>query len=127
MAKRTDRAVATTEVYRDDCPYCVKNAATLSTEGARRRYLHYIALAEHDGIDALEKHLTLYLHRWFPGDVAQAREVIRSTLRWMYDLITTYTGMADSSTGEKLPWGEARRQIFQGKGSHATRGTTYAF
>ena len=112
MAKRTDRIrkdLDTAPALTPDCPFCVKNEDTKSVEGARKRQLHYLTLAEHEGTDALKAHLDLYVHRWYVGDHEHAAEKIHSTMAWVWDEIKTYSNLVDNH-GEKLEWGEARRQ-----------------
>jgi len=115
MPQRTDNnhAVGSTLSIPDDCLLCIKTPETLSPAGARARHAHYLALAEQKGVPALEAHLTTYLHRWLPNDPERARETIRSVLSWVYEQISTYSGMADATTGALLSWAEGRRQGIQ--------------
>ena len=112
MAKRTDRIrkdLDTEATAASDCPFCIKNEDTKSAEGARKRHLHYLKLAEDEGTDALKAHLDLYVHRWHAGDHEHAAETIHSTMAWVWDEIKTYSNLVDDRGG-KLEWGEARRQ-----------------
>jgi len=110
IRKDTD---ATTEPYRDDCPFCTKNATTRTREGAWKRQSHYLRLAEDEGIDALEAHLQRYLVRWHAEDTELAREAIQSTLAWVWGQVRTYSDMVDGDTGAPLSWAEGRRQTIQ--------------
>jgi hypothetical protein len=85
----------------------------MSREGAIQRHEHYLAYAARQGVERLEQHLQLYLHRWYEGETARAREAIRTIMAWVYGLIELYSSMADPDNGTILSWSDARQHTMR--------------
>jgi len=98
-------------------------ACLLSDPQARTQ--HHLGWLKERGLDSFRDHMTMQLVTLRdPGKKRQ--DAVDAIMLWASNLIDQYSGMADPTTGAKMPWWQARQWLMDNRDATAASAYTQA-